>query len=92
MIKVNNITINSLYNLKFKTPIEFHIDYQDNLWIAENNKLNLYCWGKTFEDVKKSIYDDLLYIRDFIMYEKDEKLSKKAREIKYLLLKIFEQK
>jgi len=76
-------------DLKFKMPIEFYIDYQDDFWIAENNELNLYCWGKTFKALKKSIYEDLQYIKDFIMGEKDEKLSKKAKKIKYLLLEIF---
>ncbi|MHA1311661.1 MAG: hypothetical protein ACTSQO_12180 [Candidatus Helarchaeota archaeon] len=84
-----NLILDNLYDLEFKIPLEFKIDYQDDFWIAENKELNLYCWGETFKALKKSIYDDLLYIKDFIMYEKDEKLSKKAKEIKYLLLKIF---
>ena len=87
-MKIKNDINQNLYLF----DIKFKLRYQDNFWIGENEDLNLYCWGESIDDLKKSICSDLLFLRDTIMCEKDEKLSPKAKKLNIYYSKFLRNK
>jgi len=44
-IPFTSMIVYDLYDLELRRPVEFRIEHEDDMWIAVNDDLNLYCYG-----------------------------------------------
>ncbi|OHD13075.1 MAG: hypothetical protein A2Y41_03930 [Spirochaetes bacterium GWB1_36_13] len=80
-----------IYNhnvLNLKQELYLNIFHEDNLFVVENNSLNIRSYGKTMNEALNSFQEDFLSLWEEIGLEKKELLSPKACELKDKLSEI----
>jgi hypothetical protein len=78
MSKIGGETLN--------VPVLFNVEYLDGLWIYRNEELNLWGRGNRREKALEDLKENFDYLWSEIAQEEDERLDKKAIEIKKKLL------
>ena len=71
--------------LLFSKTIYIRIKLEDELWILENDKLEITAFGEDFSSAWDSFREDLIYMWDEIGREKIGKLDSKAKKLRELL-------
>ncbi|MEM2086751.1 MAG: hypothetical protein QXF06_05035 [Archaeoglobaceae archaeon] len=78
------------YRLKKPIPIRVSYDNIENIWCLENEDLELYGCGTTFEEAKKDLEIVFKTLIEGYALEEDRNLSEKAIELKKKLLEFVE--
>lgn len=74
------------YNIQLKYPIEITIQNIDGFWEGYYEDLDIYIVASDAEQFKKDFQEEFFVMWQVYANEPDEKLTKKAREIKYKIL------
>jgi len=83
----NKISINKLDDLEFNYPLELELKFIENGFFAINKKLNIIGVGKTFKEMYKDLYSDLLSAIDLYL-KSDKELTLGAQKIKKSLVSL----
>jgi len=67
---------------RLKKPIRFDVLYKNNEWFLDNERLEIFGWGSTFEEAEenlKAVFETL--VEEYLL-EPDENLTEGAKELK----------
>jgi len=70
---------------RLKKPIQFDVLYKNNEWFLDNERLEIFGWGRTFEEAEenlKAVFETL--VEEYLL-ESDENLTEGAKELKRML-------
>lgn len=81
-VSYNNIT----FEFQIDFIYEIYKDLSENLFIAQNEFFNICGYGDTINEAEQDLYNTLYELWKIYAEESDDKLDKKAKEIKQKLL------
>ncbi|AKB64930.1 hypothetical protein [Methanosarcina mazei] len=74
--------------LQFKHPIAVDIVYTNDFLEGNNEELGIFLAASDIEQLKRNFEEDFFVMWDVYSKEPDEKLTKKAKDIKYRILNL----
>lgn len=89
-IKIDNICYGDL-SLKFYEPFVLNYVKEDDGYIYDNNKLEMYLYGESLEDLKEAFYEDLVVSWKLYVQCDEEELTEGAKNLRKTLLKLVEE-
>ncbi|MDD2410021.1 MAG: hypothetical protein PHD03_04830 [Bacilli bacterium] len=76
--------------IRFKNPVIFKIELENDIYYYFNNIYKIYSYGQTQEEAESKLYQCFLKKYKLFSSTPDEELDEKARELKNNLKMIFE--
>lgn len=74
------------YQIQLERPIEINLNFVGDLWECSNDELDIFLVAPDIEQLKKDFDEEFFVMWDVYSKESDEKLTEKARRIKYKVL------
>lgn len=79
------------YKLKFKSPLQLHPEKSGQLFYLKYPQLSMSCCGTDLNVLQEDFEEQLGFLWQTYAKECDHKLTKKAQELRYELLKLIEE-
>lgn len=77
--------------IQLLSPLTLKIDYQDDLWLMENEDLGIICAEKDYIKCLDDIQEEFFFLIDKYVKANDEKLTEGARKLKNKILKLIKE-
>ena len=76
---------------RFRTPVDFSVEYDDGLWVYENEQLGVRAYAERRQDAIRELHENFDYVWREIAMEDDNNLDGMAIELKRYLLDVATQ-
>ncbi|MDO9518508.1 MAG: hypothetical protein Q7J10_10760 [Methanosarcinaceae archaeon] len=74
------------HQIQLERPIEINLNFSGDLWECSNDELDIFLVDPDIEQLKKDFEEEFFVMWDVYSKESDDKLTEKARQIKYNIL------
>ena len=74
------------HRIQLERPIEINLNFAGDLWECSNEELDIFLVASDIEQLKKDFEEEFFVMWDVYSKESDDKLTEKARQIKYNIL------
>ena len=74
------------HQIQLERPIEINLNFVGDLWECSNDEFDIFLVAPDIEQLKKDFEEEFFVMWNVYSKESDEKLTEKARRIKYKVL------
>lgn len=74
------------HHIQLERPIDINLNFAGDLWECSNEELDIFLVASDIEQLKKDFEEEFFVMWDVYSKESDDKLTEKARQIKYNIL------